>query len=149
MDKDNVYRIRSRKDKPEVRDLFFRLWETRTDTPSRLNLLWRLLDYEDLEKAWHEQLYGFVRDNWDEFLNTQRGFMGGGSPANVLPNITDRLGDASFPEKKAWAYLCSALASEDMVAVRELLRKYENTDDEFTASIVRDMLDRIGAEAAV
>jgi len=145
--------LRARKEKPEIRALFFNLWDDRPDPDVRVNLLWRLLDYEDIGDDWRERLYLFVNENWDTFIKSQRVFMGGKDQGMVLAGVEGRLNNLILPESKTWAYLCAAMASSQTERLLALLEKHTKSQDRFTARVAKHLADmvtgRIRIETAI
>jgi len=134
--------LRVWKEDPEVKSLLFHLWDVHEDVSTRLNLLWRLLDYEDLSPTFRERLYTFVLDNWNAFLNLQQEFMGEGNPTTVLERVEERIKDKNFPKTKRWAYLCSAMASDDGPGIIRLIDRYEGKEGSFDRTVADELRKR-------
>lgn len=159
--------------RPEVKALFFELWNKWKGPYPRINLMFRILDYEDLTPEWHSELYHYIRvpENWKAFLNTQVGYMGEGSSyegkgkrREVLANVESSLVQCGlaamsplapqsqnvvstsgsvvmpkFPKTKAWAYYCSAMASEDYFGTLRLFDRFQHDNDSFAQGVVGDL----------
>ena len=135
--------LSAHKDKPDVRDFFLDSWRS-GDIDQRLNVMWRLLDDETLpvesseNPVSHQEVYEFVREHWDDFLDEQRAFM----CDNCLQALEKCLADPNFPEAKAWAYLCAAMVVPDRDAVEKLILNYK-PKNEFFRRVKHELLELI------
>ena len=125
---------------PETEAFLKDLWRRRRDFATRHAIMWRILDFTDLEREFHEEMYRFVRENWDDFLAGQLRFMGGEQgPPGVLPSVRSRLTDPAFPRSKDWAFLCILPASDDPEGCRELLESYLTSDNSIVSKVATEM----------
>ncbi len=120
-----------------VKSFLLSAWEKEKRCERKYKLIWRILDNEDLDSAYHNEIYNFVRQNLHWFLEDQVRWYGG--KEQVLDGIKARLKDKTFPKTKNWVYLCGALASSDKESVAQLLREYQESNDEFTARVAKEM----------
>jgi len=124
-----------------VRVFFHNKWQKHSEYDVRNPLMWRLLDYSDLEIKVHESIYDFVMENWDKWLENQVQWAGG--PDNVLSTFENRLNDTSFPETKHWAYLCACMGSQDKESVRNFLLRYAESSISINAKVAKSLLGKI------
>jgi hypothetical protein len=88
---------------PGVRETYEARW--RTGTPYlKARIMWRLLDFEDIDAAWHLDFRKFVLDTWGEFSRYNLGFYGRDDVA--IAKLMPRLEDGLAPASKRWIQLC-------------------------------------------
>lgn len=126
---------------PEVRTYLLQYWEAHASKGRRHHVLFRLLDIEDLDEALRRKLWIFVRDNLD-WLSREHAEWFGGPPA-VLDSVRSRLGDAKFPDKKKWVYLCSVPGTSDRPALRILLQPFLSSAELLTVDVARHLMECI------
>jgi general nucleoside transport system ATP-binding protein len=129
--------------KNDERVLLFLLkqWQKHSEYDVRNQLMWRLLDYSDLEIQVYESIYNFVMGNWDKWLMNQIRWAGG--PDNVLGTFENRMNDTTFPESKHWAYLCACMGSPDKESVKNLLLRYAESSVSINAKVAKDLLEKV------
>ncbi|MDR3666072.1 MAG: hypothetical protein P4L35_04425 [Ignavibacteriaceae bacterium] len=131
---DNVYKqfalalLQNISSEPLVKDLFFKLWKEAKTYDEKMNVMFRILDYEDLNQEIHENIYQFALQYWDQWINDCIKWQSKNNPDLVIANMTERLNDPRFPYSKKWIYLLIATASRDFDRVLELLDKYAGTN---------------------
>ena len=103
----------------------------------KIELLWRLLDGDQLPVSVHKEGYLFVSNNLSIFIDDIR--EGCGGIDNVMNACKSRLADDSFPHSKDWLYLCTAMGSPDKTAVANLLEEYQSSKNTFTSLVVKEM----------
>jgi hypothetical protein len=114
------------------------LWRRETRFRTKVGVTFRLLDLDHLEPAMHEELYAFIKQNLQPFLEWLTWWSGG--PDRVLPHCLSRLKDQTFPTSKHWLFLCRLPGSSDREAVTVLLEKYRSSPDAFLARVATEML---------
>jgi len=114
------------------------LWRRETRFRIKVGITFRLLDLDYLEPAMHEELYAFIKQNLNPFLEWLTWWSGG--PDRVLPHCLSRLSDPSFPASKHWLFLCRLPGSSEREAVTVLLGKYKSSPDAFLAKVAKEML---------
>lgn len=117
----------------EVKDFFRSEWQLSTEYEHRLELMWRLLDDENLPLALHEEIFTFVKANIDRFTRDRVEWCGG--PDRVLDVVEQRLSDPRFPRTKDWVYLCATLGSPDKNRVTALISRYRQSEIPFVAEV--------------
>lgn len=124
-----------------VKSFFEEAWEKYKDFRTRIALMFRLLDYKDLNSKYRDSIYKFIRDNWEEFIEQEKTWCGG--ETKVLEFAKLRLKDSRYPPYKAWIYLCIAMGSSDKEGVRKLLKKYTTNNDDFIAKVAQELLGKL------
>lgn len=132
--------LRSLQGDPKVRSLFEDSWRTYRSFDRRYHLLFRLLDYTDLDPVLRDEIWEFVKANFQEFVFERVDWYGGAD--EVLGSVQGRLDDPSFPDHKKWIYLVSVLASSDHDGARMLLQRYADSGDAFTRMVARHVLEK-------
>jgi len=132
--------LRSLEEDPEVRKLFEDAWKAYRSFDRRYHLLFRLLDYTDLDPVLRDEIWEFVKSNFHEFVFEQSDWYGGANEA--LESVRRRLADASFPDQKKWIYLLGVLASSDRDGARALLQRYSEGSDAFTRMVAQYALEQ-------
>ncbi len=133
--------LRKFDNKKDIKEYYLSCWKEEKVFIRKFKLIWRLLDDEQLPISLHEEIYQFIRENFDEFLKEISKWYGGKN--NVLSSIKERLKDSSFPSTKDWVRLCSVMASPEHNQVVELLKEYQSSDNKFTAFIAQEMLAEV------
>lgn len=123
---------------PKVSEALKEIWAAHLDYETRYTLLWRLLDDPHLPLEFHREILSFIKQDWSRFLKSAGAWYG--TPANIMTGVEARLKAPSFPESKAWIYLCVALASPDSEAVKRLINGYTNSRNSFVADVARGLL---------
>jgi len=122
----------------EVRELLSNIWESTDEYEIRRALMYRLLDLEDLSIEMHNEIYNFVRKYWERWRIGQANWYGGRE--NILSVCLDRIKDPSYPESKAWVYLCIATLSTEKDKVKELISQYLSSKESINAKVATDLL---------
>jgi hypothetical protein len=135
--------LRSQEHQGVIKRFIVEQWEkSREDFEIRYHLMWRLLDFEDLDIDMHNNIYNFVIDNWERWQKRDVIWFKG--EECVLDVCLKRLSDDKFPPTKAWAYLCASMAAPEKDQVRELMESYKDSNVSIVGSVARDMLARLG-----
>lgn len=130
--------LSSVKDDKRVKEFIINEWEKAHDYRTKNAILWRLLDYPDIDILIHKEIYDFIKSNWKRWIDDSKNWFGGS--CKVLEGIKNRLLDGSVPETKKWVYLSQSLASSDINEVRNLLSKYENSNkNPFVSTVIQDL----------
>lgn len=127
-----------------VRQFFSSLWQTELDFAARQSLMWRILDDPDLDTGFHEEIYDFVKSNWNSWLDNQVRWHGG--PENVLESVQQRISDPKTTRTKDWAYLCVSLGATNKENVRALLNCYVESKVSIVGPVAQDLLERLDTE---
>ncbi len=136
--------MRSVESDTSIRDFLFRSWASETDYPMRLAIMWRLLDYNDLDISMHRSIYKFVKTNWEQWKKDMRKWYG---PHKVLGSVEYRLADESFPKSKAWVYLCLAMVSDNMKGIHSLLSQYVDSRESIVGEVAIELTKIIENDA--
>jgi hypothetical protein len=118
-----------------VKRFLLKTWATAKDYHTRLAVMWRLLDYDELEKTIHLSIYEFIRSHWKRWLSDMRLWFEGYS---VLSAVNHRLADTTFPESKAWVYLCLAMASDETDRIHALLNQHTGSSKSIVGKVAND-----------
>lgn len=132
------------KDVEGVRELVLDQWQRSDDYRVKMGAMWRLLDF-DIDRELHKQIYRFVRENWEPWVaHTARHVR----YSEILSSVVARLGNESFPEAKAWVYLCVAMGAPDTDQVERLLSDHIDSSSSIVSDVARDMLEIIRRRAS-
>jgi len=115
------------KDHPGIRTFLCDQWDQTNDFNIQISLMWRMLDYPDLEQEYHTKIYQCIKDHFNEFYD------------DIWKATTQRLSDQRYPESKKWIYLCAACAYKDKGKVRELLAQYQASSIPFVAKVAEEL----------
>ena len=125
----------------EIKSFMLSSWRKASNFERKHHLLWRVLDDENRPRSVHEEMYQFVKDNLQPFIDYASKWYGG--KEKVLDTMKMRLADKSFPSTKHWVYLCVVLGSPDTESVVQLLKEYQSSENDFTARVAADMLREV------
>lgn len=135
-----MHSIREEKD---VKEFLFDLWRAPSSKYwTKMQVMWRLLDYPDLSEDIHKNIYEFMRSDWNKWITYVVEKFGGKN--EVLESSKERLSNPSFPESKAWVYLCIAAASDNSTDAKNLIAKYARSKSSINAVVVNDLLNLMG-----
>lgn len=123
---------------PLVKDFLYKEWEMTEVFDRKYSIMWRILDFEDLELNMHEKIYEYLKNNKEVFITEKAEWFGGYD--NVLNVCQKRLSDKKFPKTKNWVYLFSLIASPDKEGVKKIIKKYSDSKDEFTSKVASELL---------
>jgi hypothetical protein len=82
----------------DIKSFFLEEWRRSTVYERKENLMWRVLDDENLSLAVHEDIYRFISDDMNKFIAVQATKFEGTD--YVLSGCKARLSDPSFPRTK-------------------------------------------------
>lgn len=133
--------LRGAEKNERVRSFIHHIWSEASDYQTKYHIMWRLLDYPDLDISLHESIYGFVEEHWDQWISDTTAWYGG--PDAVLEAVRHRLSDRSFPASKAWAYLCVSIGSSDKEQAKSLLSEYAGSTASIVSEVVEDLRKRL------
>ena len=119
----------------KAQEFLKQLWDDANDYDTKRQLLWRLLDNPGLSIDIHKAIYSFVNDHWARFVADSKKWV----KSDILRYVQDRLSDKSFPESKAWLYLCLASTSSNTDGIDALLNRYQDSDASIVAMVVKDL----------
>jgi hypothetical protein len=80
-----------------------------------------------------------VQCDWNKWITYVVDKFGGKS--KVLESSVERLGNADFPESKAWVYLCIAAGSDDVEGARSLINSYVDSKSSINATVAQNLLN--------
>jgi len=135
--------LRTLGNQPHVRALFVSLWEKHPGYEFRMPLMWRLLDYEDLELEVHEELYEFVRKNWDEWSDFCLNWYVQGNLDKLAATLEKRIGE--FTSSKAWTRIIMAEFIPDHAAARRLVAPYVEAVHPVVRKVANEMMEKVQA----
>jgi hypothetical protein len=131
------------REEKDVKELLFDLWKSSSSKYNiKMQIMWRILDYEDISEEMHKSIYSFVRSNWEQWINYVVEKFGGKN--KVLESCQERLQNPAFPKSKAWVYLCIAVGSDNTVEAKNLIENYINSKAPINAIVAKDLLNIIG-----
>jgi hypothetical protein len=129
---------------PHVYGILKAIWAESRDYDTRYAVLWRLLDNPHLLLSLHKEIFAFIRNDWPRFFKAAGRWYG--KPVNIIPGVRARLKDPTFPQSKAWVYLCVALSSPDTESARQLVADYVQSTDSFLAEVANVCRARLAGE---
>lgn len=132
--------IRDERNGQDIKDFLCAFWR-KADKENKLYIMWKILDFPGLEKTFHLEIYDFVQENWEVWLQKAVDWCGGRD--KVLDVVSNRLKDSSFPETKAWVYLCNAMGSPDKAGVRSLIQGYISSKHSIVSQVSDDLLNKL------
>jgi HEAT repeat protein len=132
--------------RPDVSAALKKRWLDETDFEVRYAILWRLLDDPLLPSPIHREIFDFIKANWLRFTETNRRWYV--EPERIIEGARDRLKDPSFPDSKAWGYLCILASSPDKKTARELITGYADSPDLFLREVADFCMSKIRQEYA-
>lgn len=125
------------KDK-KVKELLLHHWKKNNDFESKNNIMWRLLDDPGLGISMHNEIYDFVRNNLEQWIDQQVKWIGGSD--EILEFVKTRLQNTDFPETKNWVYLCDCLGASDKEAAKRLIAQYADSKASIVSRVANDLL---------
>lgn len=125
----------------EVQKHLFNIWKSTDEYDIRRGLMFRFLDLDNLPINMHNEIYNFVRKNWDRWLANQANWYGG--KEKILSVCLDRLEGPSNPKSKAWVYLCIATLSPEKDKVKELISRYLSSKESINAKVAADLVKEL------
>jgi len=126
--------VRPLQDNDAVRERLFEIWEESLPPRIRVGLVFRLLDYNDLSLAWHDNLYNWVLENERPWRDKATEWY---SLGELVENAKERLGNPRFPESKKWMYLLQVARFGTCREALEVLSEYEHSTAPFVAKIAK------------
>lgn len=133
-----------RKNDRDTREYLEGLWKSSDQYNIRMQVMWRLLDYDDLPVNLHRDIYkNFIVPNWDKWLPYIVEKFGG--KEKVFPSCNKRLQDPAFPSSKAWVYLCvaSGCKKEEMPEVKKMIKQYLSSKDSINSEVAENILKKL------
>ncbi len=122
---------------PQVKSLLYDIWK-QGDTEEKFHVMWRLMDFADLEEPLHNEMFEFVKNNKELTLSKTLNWCG--SEDKILDYAVSRLHNQSFPEAKAWIYLYIGSLSPNKTEARTLMSKYLDCRQSFVRKVANEML---------
>jgi hypothetical protein len=116
-------------------------WRDDVTFDERIALQFLLLSYRDLDTKFHESLFSFTIQFWEQWLSDAVKWANGKD--SVIRYCHDRLASAELPNSKRWVYLCCAAASNDFDAAIKLITSYSEDADPFLRHVVQVVLRRL------
>jgi len=149
-----IHFLRRVKNQPGVRDFEKQKWAELSRAADRegklprgravdlqMTLMWRLLDYPDLDEQYHRDIHECVKANFGYFLWQYVWYIGGDMD-DVLDAVRQRLGSSKHPATKDWIYLCGACGAPDEEEARELIGDYRQAEPGFVAYVANELLSK-------
>lgn len=133
-----------KKNDRDIRAYLENLWNSSNEYNIRMQVMWRLLDYDDLPVDLHRDIYkNFVVPNWDKWLPYIVDKFGG--KEKVFTSIQKRLQNPSFPVSKAWVYLCVSTGCKDehKAETKNMIKQYLSSNDSMNSEVAKDLLNTL------
>ncbi len=133
------------RDTEPVKRLLFNIWDTSQDYHVRSKLTYRLTDYADLDISMHENIYAFIKHNWDTWIAEVTRYFGGAD--NVLKEVVEtRIKNGKPPESKLWLRLCQCMAASNKKEVERIITEYENSEQPLVKKVSNDLKQKLEDE---
>lgn len=139
----------------EMFNLLMQLWNNTDNWFIKNELMWRLLDKEDLSMEFHKEVHKFILKNWDKFVaysQKEQYFR----KDRIIENTKERLANADYPSSKDWLYLKYLQAmcaghNELEVMADEFERSYKalNGQPKFLELYAMPKFDKINLESSI
>ena len=123
----------------KVKELLLRHWKEDNDFECKNYIMFRLLDDPKLDILMHEEIYNFVMDNLDQWINQQVKWINGRD--KIVEFAKGRINNPDFPETKNWVYLCDCLGASDKEGAKELVKRYIDSSASIVARVAKDLLE--------
>ena len=120
-----------------VKEFLINSW-TIKDYLMRRTVIWRLLDYIDLENSMHDSIYEFVKINWKRWMEDEIDAYRDDT-GDIKKIIESRLKDPTFPRTKDWVYLCLSLGSNDADWTSSLLSHYYKSEVSIVGKVANEL----------
>jgi len=116
------------------------MWSRERDEHVVQSLLFALLNMEGLEQQIRSEMFTWIREHWQFFIDSAEKWYGGSD--QVLDCLRQRTSDESFINAKHWIYMCCAHASNQREEAREFVSKLSSDSSEFTEEVRRFALSQ-------
>ena len=133
---------------PEIRQFVIGLWNCPTwkseewEFNLRTELMFRLLDYADLDIETHESILLYIQNNLRKWMNECLGYYEHEKNWDKFFAImNEKLIDKRFPKSKAWIYLLLLYAHPDKYKVSPVLTQYENAEHPMVKKVACMLLE--------
>lgn len=113
-------------------------WREAETYSDRLRAAFSVTDYRNLPESIHEELYTFIRENWEQWQRSIAEWYGT-STTGILGGAKERLLNPTFPPSKAWVYLCVAVCDAS-AETKELVKEFIDHEHAFTKKVARALL---------
>jgi len=123
---------------PGIKNLLLSLWKQKISLLVQNALIYRLLDYSDLETNYHEIIMNWVSENKEAFKNIVVEWYKG--VENVVNLAQSRLANPNFPDSKKWIYLIQIAWLGDSEIARKIIKPYTRHNIEFVAKVAKELL---------
>ncbi len=124
----------------KVKELLLRHWKEDNDFECKNYIMFRLLDDPKLDILMHEEIYNFVMDNLDQWINQQVKWITGRD--KIVAFAKGRINNSDFPETKNWVYLCDCLGASDKKGAKALIKQYVDSGASIVARVAKDLLEK-------
>ena len=114
------------KDHPAIKTFLLSLWFESESYDQKMDVMFRILDYQDLSDEIHKDIYEFIQINWDRWITDCIKWHANNNASNILSAVKKRLEDKRFPISKAWIYLLMSTASPYKKETSQLIEKFVN-----------------------
>jgi len=124
----------------EIEGMLFSLWRNSNSDKTKLWVMWTLLNNPKLPLKIHEEMFDFIKANWDTFISQTENWSGG--KKNVIADVEERLKNPQIPEEKKWIYLCKSFASDDLQKRKRIFKVYMNSDNSFVRKVAIELQNK-------
>lgn len=131
-----------KKNNRDIRAYLENLWNSSDEYNIKMQVMWRLLDYDDLPVDLHGGIYkNFVVPNWNKWLPYIVDKFGG--KEKVFSSCQKRLNNPSFPASKSWVYLCVATGckGEEKENLKMLINQHLESKDSINSIVANKLLE--------
>lgn len=127
----------------DIKELLFSLWNSpSSDYFTKMQVMWRLLDYADLSDKTINEIYQYVFADWNTWLPYMVKKFGGADRA--YENCIERLNNPGFPESKKWVYLCILVGSSKIDEAKTVISRYKDSKTSINVLVAKDLIEMIG-----
>jgi hypothetical protein len=106
-------------------DIYLTMWNQKGISYAiQAELLHRLTDFSDISIELNKQLFKFISNDWNSWINAVQKWTGG--PSNVIDYCRRRIEDSNFISAKHWVYFCSVVASNSSIESLDFINKYKD-----------------------
>jgi len=123
--------------RPEVQVFMLKKWYEFDDFENRMELMWRILDGDDLDDKINQDIYSYIIKNEGKFINKCKQWYG---EKVLLKACKSRLSDNSISRKKDWIYLYAAIGASEKEEVLTLISSYINSEDDFVREVANYLI---------
>jgi hypothetical protein len=131
--------VRPLQEDPDIRMILFQMWgEPALPNLVKQGLIFRLLDYKDLDLSIQEGIWHWVSANREIFMKRVRERYR--SDNKLVEHALGRLNDPNFAESKKWIYLAQIAWSNDGAKHIDILTGSAQSGGTFMAQVAKELL---------